>query len=52
MLLEDRHAAFTQSLYPGFVIVHAGNLMTHFGKTYRRNKANISGPDHTDGNWI
>ena len=52
VLFEDGHAAFAQGLDPGFVIVHADNAMAHFSKANCRNKSHISGPDHTDGNWI
>jgi hypothetical protein len=52
VVLEDGHAAFAERLHLGFVVVDAGDAVAHFGKADRRNEAHISGPDHTDGNWL
>jgi len=52
MALEDRYAPLAQHLRLGFVIIHTDNLVAHLGKTDSGNKPNVSGPDHTDGNWL
>jgi hypothetical protein len=35
MLFKNRHAAFTQHLDTGFIVVHTDHLVAHLGKTYR-----------------
>jgi hypothetical protein len=50
VLFEDGHSTFIKGSNPGFIIVHADNLMTYFGEANCRYKSHISGPDHTNGN--
>jgi hypothetical protein len=50
MVFEDRHAAFTESFYLGFVIVHADDAVAHLGKANGSDQSDISGPDYTNGN--
>jgi hypothetical protein len=52
MTLEDWHAACLEDLHPGFVIVHAENMMSDLRKTNGRYKSHVTGPNHTDGNWL
>jgi hypothetical protein len=52
MALEDGHTAFAQGLHFGFVLVHADDLVADLGKTDSSYESDVSGPDHTDGNWL
>jgi len=40
-VLEDGHAAFPESLDPGFVVVHADHVVAHFRKANRGNQAHV-----------
>jgi len=52
MALEDGHAAIAEGLHFGFVLVHAEDLVADLGKTDSSYESDVSGPDHTDGNWL
>ena len=48
----DRHAALAKKVDLGLVVVDTEDAMAHFSKANGRNKSYVSGPDHTDGNWL
>jgi hypothetical protein len=52
MILKDGYTAFAEGLHPGLIVVDAEDAMAHFGETNGGYKSHISGPDHTDGNWL
>ena len=52
MVFEYGHAALTEGIHPGFVVINADNAMPHFGEAGRRDKSDISGPYYTNGNLI
>jgi hypothetical protein len=48
MVFKDGHAAFTEGLDLGFVIVHADDAVAHLGKADGCYESDVSGSDHTD----